>query len=80
MGIDSTSVSGATIVLQGTTRGTLADNNGFYYFVRLIFIQVQANITFFKSSKVKKISLFFGMIFFSTPSLIAFRIKISKKG
>jgi iron complex outermembrane receptor protein len=35
MRIDSTSVSGATIVLQGTTRGTIADNNGFYYIKKI---------------------------------------------
>ncbi len=28
---DSTSVSGATIVIKGTTLGTTTDNNGFYY-------------------------------------------------
>ena len=34
-GVDSTLVSGATIVLKGTTRGTIADNKGFYSFKKI---------------------------------------------
>ncbi|MCU0472994.1 MAG: TonB-dependent receptor [Bacteroidales bacterium] len=34
-GIDSISVSGATIVIEGTTLGTITDNKGFYYFNKI---------------------------------------------
>lgn len=34
-GIDSSFVSGATIVLKGTTRGTIADSKGFYSFKKM---------------------------------------------
>lgn len=34
-GIDSGSISGATIILKGTTRGTIADSKGFYCFKKI---------------------------------------------